>query len=168
MDSHAGFDGTLKPKVLTLTVRTFPSTFFSLVVIPILSVLGWYIISWATNPLNKYPGPFLAGFTNWWRLYQTRTGKYHEIIYDLHKKYGPIVRIGPNTLDLDYPELIKTIYSTDGKWLKVRSSQGLHPKKLANESSKSRLSFTTITVPLSMERSHTTSLALPAQLNMPG
>ncbi|KAK1775938.1 cytochrome P450 [Copromyces sp. CBS 386.78] len=119
MDSHAGFDGALKPEVLTLTVRSLPSAFISLVVIPILSVLGWYVISWATNPLKKYPGPFLAGFTNWWRLYQTRTGKYHEIIYDLHKQYGPIVRIGPNTLDLDYPELVKTIYSTDGKWLKT-------------------------------------------------
>jgi len=48
-----------------------------------------------------------------------RTRKYHHVIEALHKKYGPIVRIGPNTLDLDYPELIKTIYSTDGKWRKV-------------------------------------------------
>ncbi|EGO59223.1 hypothetical protein NEUTE1DRAFT_121081 [Neurospora tetrasperma FGSC 2508] len=119
MDSHAGLDGVLQPQVLKLTLRTLPSPFISLVVIPILSILGWYVISWATNPLKKYPGPFLAGFTNWWRLYQTRTGRYHEIVYDLHKKYGPIVRIGPNTLDLDYPELIKTIYSTDGKWLKT-------------------------------------------------
>jgi hypothetical protein len=36
----------------------------------------------------------------------------------LHKKYGPIVRIGPNLLDLDLPELYRVIYSTDGKWTK--------------------------------------------------
>lgn len=47
------------------------------------------------------------------------SGNYQERIKKLHDKYGPVVRIGPNLLDLDYPELIKTIYSTDGKWLKV-------------------------------------------------
>lgn len=36
----------------------------------------------------------------------------------LHEKYGPIVRIGPNLLDLDFPELYRVIYSTDGKWVK--------------------------------------------------
>jgi hypothetical protein len=37
----------------------------------------------------------------------------------LHDQYGPVVRIGPNLVDLDYPELIKTIYSTDEAWRKV-------------------------------------------------
>lgn len=36
----------------------------------------------------------------------------------LHEKYGPIVRIGPNLLDLDLPELYRVIYGTDGKWVK--------------------------------------------------
>lgn len=48
-------------------------------------------------------------------------GSYHIKIKELHEKYGPVVRIGPNTLDFDIPELIKTIYGTDGKWRKVRS-----------------------------------------------
>jgi hypothetical protein len=39
----------------------------------------------------------------------------------LHEKYGPVVRVGPNHLDLDLPELIKTVYGTDGKWKKVMS-----------------------------------------------
>ncbi|KAK4652259.1 hypothetical protein QC762_609560 [Podospora pseudocomata] len=37
----------------------------------------------------------------------------------LHDKYGPVVRIGPNLLDLDYPELSKVLYGTDGKWRKT-------------------------------------------------
>ncbi len=40
----------------------------------------------------------------------------------LHEEYGPVVRIGPNLIDLDYPELIKTIYSTDEAWRKVSDS----------------------------------------------
>ncbi len=61
----------------------------------------------------------LAGYTNLWRLALVRGGKYHTDIKKLHEKFGPVVRIGPNLLDLDYPELIKTLYSTDGKWHKV-------------------------------------------------
>lgn len=41
----------------------------------------------------------------------------------LHEKYGPIVRIGPNLLDLDFPELTRVIYGTDPKWKKVSISE---------------------------------------------
>lgn len=61
----------------------------------------------------------VSGWTNLWRLSVVRTGNYHIKIKKLHEKYGPVVRIGPNTLDLDLPELIKTLYGTDGKWRKV-------------------------------------------------
>lgn len=46
-------------------------------------------------------------------------GNYHKEIYRLHEKYGPVVRIGPNVLSLDYPELIPTIYDTKGNYRKV-------------------------------------------------
>ena len=49
-----------------------------------------------------------------------RRGEYHIHIKKLHEKYGPVLRIGPKTLDLDIPESAKVIYSTDGKWRKVR------------------------------------------------
>lgn len=51
-----------------------------------------------------------------------RQGKYHVVIHELHKKYGPVVRIGPNVLDLDIPELVKTIYNIKSGYLKVCSS----------------------------------------------
>jgi hypothetical protein len=40
----------------------------------------------------------------------------------LHEKHGPVVRLGPNLLDLDFPELSRIIYSTDGKWRKVSTT----------------------------------------------
>jgi hypothetical protein len=61
------------------------------------------------------------------------SGNYQDRIKKLHEQYGPIVRIGPNLLDLDYPELIKTIYSTDGKWLKV-GTPTYQTEALANQS----------------------------------
>ncbi|KAF4340768.1 cytochrome P450 monooxygenase [Fusarium beomiforme] len=89
------------------------------ITVSISAVLLWWMISTLTSPLRRYPGPFLAKWTNLWRLYHVWTQRYQWTIHELHQKYGPIVRIGPNLLDLDYPELIKTIYGTDTKWRKT-------------------------------------------------
>lgn len=53
-------------------------------------------------------------------MFHVRRGNYHLVIQELHKNYGPVVRIAPNVLDLDFPGLIKTIYSTKEDYLKVR------------------------------------------------
>ncbi|KAK3688246.1 cytochrome P450 [Podospora appendiculata] len=91
-----------------------------LIAVPILTLFGWLVYSWLTSPLRKYPGPFLAGWTNLWRLVLSLRGRnYPMTMRKLHEKYGPVVRIGPNLLDLDYPELIKTIFSTDDRWRKT-------------------------------------------------
>ncbi|CVL08128.1 related to pisatin demethylase / cytochrome P450 monooxygenase [Fusarium mangiferae] len=103
-----------------LTQRSdWKSLSVALVLIPILSVVVWWIASHFASPLRKYPGPPVAGWTNLWRLRTVLEGSYHVKIKELHEKYGPVVRIGPNTLDFDLPELIKTIYGTDGKWKKT-------------------------------------------------
>ncbi|KAK8097678.1 benzoate 4-monooxygenase cytochrome p450 [Apiospora kogelbergensis] len=95
------------------------SALVALVAVSGLTTAVWWTISYLTSPLRQYPGPFLAGWTNWWRFFLVRTGSYHIGIKKLHDEYGPVVRIGPNTLDIDYPELSKTFYGTDGKWKKT-------------------------------------------------
>ncbi|CCC10483.1 unnamed protein product [Sordaria macrospora k-hell] len=84
----------------------------------LVTLFMWFFISYQTSPLKKYPGPALAGWTNLWRLGQVLSGEYAPRMKKLHEKYGPIVRIGPNLLDLDFPELTRTIYATDPKWKK--------------------------------------------------
>lgn len=59
------------------------------------------------------------GFTNLWRFYHTLRGNIHIVNHRTHERYGPVVRTGPNNLDLAIPSLIKTIYSTDNRWLKT-------------------------------------------------
>ena len=61
-----------------------------------------------------------TGWTNLWRMHHARQGNYHLVIREMHQKYGPVVRIAPNVLDLDYPELIKTIYNVKADYLKVK------------------------------------------------
>ncbi|MCJ1417648.1 hypothetical protein MMC32_003992 [Xylographa parallela] len=50
------------------------------------------------HPLSVYPGPILASCTNFWRFMIHFGGNTHNRDVLLHKCYGPVVRIGPNTL----------------------------------------------------------------------
>ncbi|KAF9239542.1 hypothetical protein LCP9604111_9084 [Penicillium roqueforti] len=88
----------------------------------------WYLTTYLLSPLRRYPGPFLAGWTNLWRMLHVRQGNNHVVIHELHKKYGPVVRIGPNVLDLDIPELIKTIYNIKSEYLKTEFYHGSSAK----------------------------------------
>lgn len=61
--------------------------------------------------LHKYNGPFIASFTNFWRMWQWVW--YTDMCYfPSVVKYGKIIRIGPNTLLFNDPEAIKDIYMT--------------------------------------------------------
>ncbi|EME89142.1 uncharacterized protein MYCFIDRAFT_76504 [Pseudocercospora fijiensis CIRAD86] len=60
--------------------------------------------------LNKYPGPRLAAFTNWWRYFDVLSRKAERTHLDLHRKHGDIVRLGPNVLSFADPRAIKIIY----------------------------------------------------------
>ncbi|KAF2273806.1 cytochrome P450 [Westerdykella ornata] len=50
------------------------------------------------HPLSRFPGPKLWAVTRWGVSRAIISGKSHDIILDLHKKYGPIVRIAPDEL----------------------------------------------------------------------
>ncbi|KAK3297423.1 cytochrome P450 [Chaetomium fimeti] len=82
-------------------------------------LLAYSLGTYLTSPLRQYPGPFLAKFTNLWRIYHITQGNFQHVLVRLHEKYGPVVRIGPNVLDVDDPTLIKTVFSTKGNWKKT-------------------------------------------------
>nr|ACD39760.1 cytochrome P450 [Hypomyces subiculosus] len=50
------------------------------------------------HPLSKFPGPKFWAVTRWGVSLAIISGKSHDIILDLHKKYGPILRIAPDEL----------------------------------------------------------------------
>lgn len=99
-------------------------TFFgSPLVVLFILILALYVIlqimSYLNSPLRHIPGPFLAKFTNLWRLLDTWGGRLELTHQLLHEKYGPAVRIGPNMISLSDPSLIRTIYDSRGTFLKV-------------------------------------------------
>lgn len=70
-----------------------------------------YLISNRFNRgLNKYPGPFVASFTDWWRFWDVYKRRPEVTHIKLHKKHGDVVRLGPNTLSFADPKALKTIY----------------------------------------------------------
>ncbi|KAK0747253.1 cytochrome P450 [Apiosordaria backusii] len=94
----------VSPSANVLVVAAISFLFFSFFVIP-------YLLS----PLRPIPGPFLARYTNLYRLYHTTRGSFHLHIAQLHKKYGPVVLIGPNTVDIDHPDLVKVVFGASTK-----------------------------------------------------
>jgi hypothetical protein len=62
--------------------------------------VGLLLYRWLLHPLAGIPGPFLAQFTGHWRNWHYLRGEWHDVILDIHQKYGRVVRIVPNELSL--------------------------------------------------------------------
>ncbi|ERF75987.1 hypothetical protein EPUS_01353 [Endocarpon pusillum Z07020] len=65
------------------------------------------------DPLAGVPGPKLAAMTTWYEAYYDLWlgGQYVWKIGELHKKYGPVIRINPHEIHCNDPEFIDDIYS---------------------------------------------------------
>ena len=69
--------------------------------------------------LQKYPGPFLASLTDWWRFLNV-LGRRSQIMHiRLHRQHGDIVRLGPNVLSFAKPKAMKAIYGLNKGFTKV-------------------------------------------------
>jgi hypothetical protein len=62
------------------------------------------------HPLKQFPGPFLASITSLWYFRTTRYGVADNNQRPLHDKYGPFVRITPDTLAISEPSALDIIY----------------------------------------------------------
>lgn len=60
--------------------------------------------------LRDIPGPFLAKFTDFQRMFWVKTMRAQEIHLEAHEKYGDCVRFGPNTVSLSDPAMIPILY----------------------------------------------------------
>ena len=77
----------------------------------VISVVLTMAVRLFAHPLARVPGPRLAAVTNLWHAHYAKNGRMFELATTLHKKYGPVVRVGPNEVWLDSAEAFKTIYS---------------------------------------------------------
>nr|Q0CRQ3.2 RecName: Full=Cytochrome P450 monooxygenase ATEG_03631; AltName: Full=Azasperpyranone A biosynthesis cluster A protein ATEG_03631 [Aspergillus terreus NIH2624] len=68
--------------------------------------------------LAHIPGPFAAGWTNLPRFSWVLSFKAHDIHTALHRKYGPLVRFGPNMVSVGDPKEVGHIYGFTDPWMK--------------------------------------------------
>lgn len=73
-----------------------------------------HLIIRLSSATAKVPGPVISNFTSlllkWHELNANRTVYIHE----LHKKYGPVVRVGPNEVSFTSIAALKEIYGSGG------------------------------------------------------
>lgn len=90
------------------------------------------------SPLARFPGPWIASFTNLWQLYHNVIGDWHEVILTLHQKHGRIVRLAPNELSVVDESAMKTLYghgtsAIKGDWYKTWQPPGAAPNIFATQ-----------------------------------
>ncbi|KAK8087643.1 hypothetical protein PG997_002604 [Apiospora hydei] len=88
----------------------------------VVAVLAYYatlaVYRLFLSPLARFPGPKLAAISRWYEAYYDvlQNGKYTLKIAQLHKQYGPIIRISPYELHVIDPAFFETLYRMDGRW----------------------------------------------------
>jgi hypothetical protein len=90
-------------------------TILGLITLTVIYLLCQYF----NHGLHRYPGPFLAKFTNLWRFFENYTRRSEWTHLRLHQQYGDIVRLGPNMLSFGDPAAVKSIYGLNKGFVKV-------------------------------------------------
>jgi hypothetical protein len=81
----------------------------------------YFLLPVIFDPLRDIPGPFLARFTRWWYFIEIYKGSFEVTDVELHKKYGPIVRVAPREYSIDDVDAARTVYGHGNAFVKVRT-----------------------------------------------
>lgn len=94
----------------------------------VVSIFVFYTTSnYYKRGLHRFPGPFWARYTDLWRLIDVY-GRRPDITHlKLHRQYGDVVRLGPNTLSFADPKAVKAIYGLNKGYTKVGFEKAFPP-----------------------------------------
>jgi cytochrome P450 len=92
---------------------------------PIVLTLFGLLRNYFSPGLYSIPGPFVARFTNLWRFIDACKGHHERTMIQLHEKYGPVVRIGPNVVSVADPAAIEAILGLKANLDKTESVRPL-------------------------------------------
>lgn len=96
----------------------YSSSWSSILLIAIIPALTWIIYQRFFHPLASIPGPFFASISRLWITKHSWDGDMNTTMIALHKKHGPLVRVGPNELSVSDLTAIKTIYGAGTQFRK--------------------------------------------------
>ncbi|KAK9451825.1 cytochrome P450 [Limtongia smithiae] len=99
----------------------------------ILSVsLAYVIYQRLFHPLASYPGPFLASLTDLWQVGQFLSLKQPYRLTELHEKYGPFVRYGPDKLSVTSEDAIALLYQKSARSMPKTEFYDAYGAKIPN------------------------------------
>lgn len=105
----------------TDSLRTAVAAFYAAFSIPLLLFGVIVLLLWNkyAHGLHRIPGPSLAAYTGLWRLYDLIRGHAQQTAIELHRKHGPLVRVGPKHVSVGDPDAIPQIYGLKANFTKV-------------------------------------------------
>jgi hypothetical protein len=104
--------------LLTLLLEYWPAALA-------IAFVAYLLKNYFNHGLNKYPGPFLASLTDWWRFVDVYRRRPEVTHLKLHAKHGDVVRLGPNALSFADPKALKSIYGLNKGYVKVNIKASL-------------------------------------------
>lgn len=90
-------------------------------------VVGFAVYNRCFHPYRHFPGPFWASITGYWYFNSVRHGLGDNTQWQLHRKYGPMVRVAPGMVAIADPAAIDTIYGMKNTFRKSGFYDGFHP-----------------------------------------
>ncbi|EHY54129.1 Cytochrome P450 monooxygenase hkm5 [Exophiala dermatitidis] len=92
----------------------------SLILLPVIFLASrtLYRIS-RFHPLAHIPGPLLPRVSSLWLTYHAWIGDEASITKSLHDQYGPVIRTGPNSVDISDGAALGPIYNEKGGFAKT-------------------------------------------------
>ncbi|KAJ2989667.1 hypothetical protein NUW58_g3357 [Xylaria curta] len=111
-------EGTISPvRTFISFVVLFISAYWA-ILLPVFFVSRLAYRRYA-SPLRSIPGPFLASCSRAWKIKSTMSENTHWEHIDLHKKYGPVVRIAPNEVSFSSPQVARNLLSAGKRFYKT-------------------------------------------------
>ena len=77
------------------------------------SIVTYIVYQRHFSPLAPIPGPYLASITSLWIAHAYWRQDFHNYSIALHKRYGPVVRVAPDTVSIGDVDAIKVIYGAE-------------------------------------------------------
>ncbi|KAJ5509814.1 hypothetical protein N7527_011957 [Penicillium freii] len=91
-----------------------------------------FIYNRLNSPLARIPGPAISKWTDLVYIHYWFAGKAPNYVHELHENYGPIVRTGPNRVDICSVDAVKEIHKTNTRFLKSPWYRTLIPNNMEN------------------------------------
>lgn len=98
---------------------TLTHPFLALIAITCTLLLSQSLYRIYLHPISHIPGPLIAKVSSLWLWYHAYVGDEASVIHALHARYGALVRVSPNEVDISDHEAVPAIYVSKGGFPKA-------------------------------------------------